>query len=397
MIRVHQVLATLDYGDAIGHEVLGIQRALRRAGYQSEIFVETADPRLEDSTADCRDLRDASHPDNILIHHFSIGSRASRIAFALPDRMILVYHNITPPEYFIHVHQLLAQLCFLGRRELTAYRHRVDLALGDSEFNRQELEALGFAPTGVLPVVPDFAHLDVQTNDVMARQFDDDWVNILFVGRVIPNKRIEDLIRFFHAYKTRINPRSRLVIVGAYSGFETYLATLQQLVARLTLPDVFFTGHVSNEELAAYYDVADLFLCASEHEGFCVPLMEAFHARIPVLAYAATAVPATLDGGGVLYASKDPSEIAGLMDAILSNSGLQESILMKQDAALDRLRGADFGGTLLRFVEQVQRSPRRPPFEVRWDFWHQFDAGLRLEELRDDRPAIYEALPKDPA
>ena len=145
--RVHQVLATLGYGDAIGHEVLGIQRVLRAAGYDSEIFVETADPRLESLTRDYRELVDASHPDNLLLHHFSLGSKASRTAFALPDRMALIYHNITPPEYFVGVHRTLARQCFRGRRELRAYVDRCDLALGDSEFNRQELEALGFPRT----------------------------------------------------------------------------------------------------------------------------------------------------------------------------------------------------------------------------------------------------------
>ena len=144
MIRIHQVLATLGYGDAIGHEVLGIQRVLRAAGYESEIFVETADHRLEPLTRDYRELVDASHPDNLLLHHFSLGSKASRTAFALPDRMALIYHNITPPEYFVGVHRTLARQCFRGRRELRAYADRCDLALGDSEFNRQDLEALGF-------------------------------------------------------------------------------------------------------------------------------------------------------------------------------------------------------------------------------------------------------------
>ena len=171
---VHQVLATLGYGDAIGHEVLGIQRVLRTAGYDSEIFVETADTRLEDLTYDYRDLVDASHPDNLLIHHFSIGSRASRVAYALPDRMALVYHNITPPEYFVGVHKQLVELCWKGRRELKAYVDRCDLALGDSEFNRQELEALGFPDTGVLPVVPDFSHLAGTPDWRIAGQFDDE-------------------------------------------------------------------------------------------------------------------------------------------------------------------------------------------------------------------------------
>ncbi len=152
MIQIHQVLATLGYGDAIGHEVLGIQRVLRGQGYASEIFVETADYRLEPLTRDYRELVDFSHPDNLLLHHFSLGSKASRTAFALPDRMALIYHNITPPEYFIGVHRMLARQCFRGRRELRAYADRCDLALGDSEFNRQDLENLGFPRTAVLPV-----------------------------------------------------------------------------------------------------------------------------------------------------------------------------------------------------------------------------------------------------
>src|SRR5204863_345405 len=132
-----------------------------------------------------RDILEASDPQNILIHHFSIGSRASRIAYAVPDRQILVYHNITPPQFFIDVHEQLAEQCFKGRRELGIYPARVDLALGDSEFNRQELEALGFAPTGVLPVVPDFSHLDLEPNDLVAGELDDEITNIVFVGRII--------------------------------------------------------------------------------------------------------------------------------------------------------------------------------------------------------------------
>lgn len=391
---VHQVLATLGYGDAIGHEVLGIQRVLRAAGYESEIFVETADRRLEDLTVDYRDLPEASHPDNLLIHHFSIGSRASRVAYALPDRMALVYHNITPPEFFIDVHPLLVQLCFLGRRELGVYASRVEIGLGDSEYNRQELDALGFPRTAVLPVVPDFSHLDGTPNYMQAGAFDDGWVNVLFVGRMIPNKRIEDVIRAFHAYKRWFNPRSRLLLVGSHGGFERYLAMLHDFVARLGAADVHLLGHVSNEELAAYYEIADVFLCASEHEGFCVPLMEAFHMGVPVLAYAATAVPATMDGGGILFHRKDPMEIAALIDAVVSNVGLREAVLARQDAALERLQGRDFGGLLLRFVDEALNTQRRPRPPVAFDFWDQVRQAEWLEEIRTYRPAAFEALPK---
>ena len=389
---VHQVLATLGYGDAIGHEVLGIQRVLRSAGYESTIFVETADERLEDLTTDYRNLIEASHPDNLLLHHFSIGSKASRVAFAVPDRMALIYHNITPPEYFVGVHDLLVELCFKGRRELSAYVARCEIALGDSEFNRQELDLLGFARTDVLPVVPDFSHLDATPDPFVAKDFDDDWVNILFVGRVIPNKRLEDLIRIFHAYKTRFNPRSRLILVGAYSGFETYLAMLNGLAGALGARDVHFTGHVTNAELAAYYDIADVFLCASEHEGFCVPLTEAFYARVPVLAYAATAVPWTMDGGGVLFEDKNPYYVAALVDAIVADRDLRDRVLTSQDDALERLRRRDFAGTLLRFVEGAVTGPRRGRPDVSFDFWDQYRAYERLKELQQYRPAAFRAL-----
>ena len=391
---VHQVLATLGYGDAIGHEVVGIQRVLREAGYQSEIFVETADPRLEDLTVDFRELPAASHPDNILIHHFSIGSRASRIAYALPDRMVLVYHNITPPEYFVDVHPLLVQLCYLGRRELGFYASRCDLALGDSEFNRQELEAAGFPETGVLPVVPGFAHLAGPPDARQAGSFDDDWVNVLFVGRIIPNKRIEDIIRWFHAYKRWFNPRSRLLLVGAQGGFERYLAMLHRFMATLGVADVHFLGQVSNEELAAYYEVADVFLCASEHEGFCVPLMEAFHMGVPVIAYAATAVPATMDGAGVLVGDKNPISVAGLIHEIVTDQALADRIVCGQDAALARLVARDFGGTLLRFIDQVRARPRITHPPTAYDFWDQVALAEELEEIRMYRPSAYQALPK---
>jgi glycosyltransferase involved in cell wall biosynthesis len=390
---VHQVLASLGYGDAIGHEVLGIQRVLRAAGFESDIFVEMADSRLEHLTRDYRELVDARHPDNLLIHHFSIGSKASRTAFALPDRMALVYHNITPPEYFVGVHRKLARECFAGRRELRAYRDRCDVALGDSEFNRQDLIALGFPRTGVLPVVPDFSHLQVSPDrSSMADQFDDSWTNVLFVGRVIANKKIEDLIKFFHAYKKRHNVRSRLIIVGVFTLFERYFLGLTHMAAELGLKDVHFTGQVSNEELVAYYQIADLFLCASEHEGFCVPLIEAFHMGVPVVAYAAAAVPATMDGAGVLYTDRDPWQVAALMDSVLSDVTLRDAIVEEQAAAVERLRSKDFGGTLLRTVETVLASPRIATAKVVPDFWEQFDAAEALESLRLYRPSAFGGL-----
>jgi L-malate glycosyltransferase len=287
-------------------------------------------------------------------------------------------------------------LCLKGRRELSIYPKRVDLALGDSEFNRGELDRLGFDPTDVLPVVPDFGHLDVRPNDLVARSFDDEWTNLLFVGRVIPNKRIEDLIRYFHAYQRHFNHRSRLLLVGSYTGYEKYLAMLHHLVAELGASNVHFTGHVSDGELTAYYDVADLFLCASAHEGFCVPLVESFYKQLPVIAYAATAVPSTMDGAGILFKTEDPLEVASLVDAVLNDSALYDEMVESQNLALDRLRAKDFAGTLLRFVDRVLASPSRPAPTIAWDFWDQFRFAEELQEIQQYRPAIYEGLPDEP-
>jgi glycosyltransferase involved in cell wall biosynthesis len=295
------------------------------------------------------------------------------------------------------VHRTLARQCFRGRREIHAYADRCELALGDSEFNREDLESLGFPRTAVLPVVPDLTHLDEPADWMVAHQFDDDWTNVLFVGRVIANKKIEDVIRCFHAYHTRFNPRSRLIIAGVFSLFERYFAGLTHLVNELGLQHVHFAGHVSDAELIAYYETADLFLCASEHEGFCVPLVEAFYKQVPVLAFAATAVPATMDGAGVLFHTKDPDHVAALMDAILSDPDLQEAIVDGQLEAVERLQARDFDGTLLGFVEQMLASPRTGTAHVAFDFWQQFDQLEQLEEIRRYRPSAYAALPEEPA
>jgi glycosyltransferase involved in cell wall biosynthesis len=271
--------------------------------------------------------------------------------------MMLIYHNITPPDYFLGVHDQLVRQCYHGRRELLPYRTRCELALGDSEFNRQELETLGFPRTAVLPVVPDFTHLAVEPDRRVLDAYDDEGTNILFVGRVIPNKRP---------------------------------------VSRLGVRDVEIVGQVTNEELTAYYDVADVFLCASEHEGFCVPLMEAFHKRVPVVALAATAVPATMDGGGVLYDRPDPRRVAAILHGIVSDRDVEHDILVRQDAALARLLTRDFSGMVVRFVEEALALPRLGPPRVAPEFWRQFTLADELERIRETRPAAFRALPRSP-
>ena len=325
--RVHQVLASLGYGDAIGNQVLGLQNVFRAAGFDSAIYAETADARLEHQVLSYRDLPDDVSPSDVVVHHFSLGSRASRTAYAVPSRMLLVYHNITPPQYFLGEHPWLVRQCYHGRRELLAYRSRVDLAAGVSEFNRAELDAAGFSPTAILPVVPGFSHLACVPDSRMLDAYDGDAINVLFVGRLIPSKRPDNLIRYFGAFQRAVGVPARLLIAGSYEQFAGYRDELFAFAAALGATDVHLLGQVTNEELTALYDVADVFLCASEHEGFCVPLIEAFYKRVPVVAFAAAAVPATLDGGGVLFDTRDPDEVAALLAAVVTQPAFEDAVL----------------------------------------------------------------------
>jgi glycosyltransferase involved in cell wall biosynthesis len=266
---------------------------------------------------------------------------------------VAIYHNITPAPFFLGFHPHLAGLCHHGRRELAAFAPRTELALGDSEYNRRELEAAGFHKTGVLPIVLDLGLFDRPASPVVRRLYDDGRTNILFVGRIIPNKRIEDLVRVFAAYQRWVDPRSRLLLVGDHRGFERYFDRLRELVSELRLDEVVFTGQVDDDELYAYYRDADVFLCLSEHEGFCVPLQEAMHFGVPVVALDAGAVRETLHGGGVLLSDKRPAEVAELLGRLRQDEGLRREVLATQERAMSKVRATDFGSLLLDRLRPV--------------------------------------------
>jgi glycosyltransferase involved in cell wall biosynthesis len=294
-----------------------------------------------------------SSPETVCLFHCSIGSAAGRLIHPAPDRLVSIYHNITPAHFFVGFHRHLAGLCYHGRRELLAFAGRTELGLGDSEFNRRELEAAGYARTGVLPIVLDFAKYDGQGSPVVEAMFRDGRRNILFVGRIIPNKRIDELIRAFAVYQRYAEPRSRLLLVGEHKGFERYFDRLNQLVRELRVDEVVFAGHVDDAELVAYYRVAHAFLCLSEHEGFCVPLVEAMHFGVPVIAYDAGAVAETLRGGGVLLRDKRPELVAELVHQVASDATLRAKLLETQARAIAAIRATDFGDLLRQRLRPV--------------------------------------------
>jgi L-malate glycosyltransferase len=345
--QVHQLLAALSYGDAIGNEALVIQGHLRRAGFSSDIFAEKVHPRMAALARPLWEYRAVSGPQTVCLFHFSIGSAAGPLIYHSPDRLVSIYHNITPAHWFMGFHPHLAGLCYHGRRELETFAERSELGLGDSEYNRRELVAAGFARTGVLPIVLDLEAYRRPPSPVVRRLYRDGKTNILFVGRIIPNKKIDDLVRVFTIYKRYLDPRSRLLLVGDYRGHERYYDRLVEMVRALRVDDVVFTGHVDEDDLYAYYSVADLFLCLSEHEGFCVPLQEAMSFGIPVVAYDAGAVAETLHGGGILLKEKRPEVVAELVARLLRDPALRSAVLATQEGAMRQVRGTDFGALLL--------------------------------------------------
>jgi len=332
---VHQMLPDFSYGDAIGNDVLAIRKTLREWGYDSEIYAHHVHPRLTQESRPYQEYRAVSRPENLLIFHFSIGSEVSDFVKRLPDKKVLLYHNITPPHFFHGVNAEVERRCAWGYEELKQLAPHFDLGLGVSDFNRRDLEKAGFRRTGVLPILLDFKDYHLTPDQALERRLSDGRVNILHVGRIVPQKRIEDLVRVFYLFQKRLVPESRLVLVGTDSGMSNYRRAVQGLIEGLGLKEkVLMAGFASFRELITYYTKAQVYLCLSEHEGFCVPLVESMFFGIPIIAYLAGGIPETLGGAGVGLSRKDPEEIAELMGLILEDEGLRRKIINGQKERL---------------------------------------------------------------
>ena len=312
---------------------------MRALGHQSELYALTID---DDLKHDVRPFSDpAARRGDLTIFHFALPSPMTSAFASLSGGRILQYHNVTPAAFFAPYDPALFRLAALGREDLSTLVGHVELALGDSDFNRRELETLGFEPTGVFPIAVDTSRV---TNPVarpaLERLLDDELVNFLFVGRIAPNKKIEDHIRLAEHYKRYVDAYYRFIFVGRYDVVPGYYATIRALMSefRLLNDRFVFTGPVPDEELAVYYRHAAVYISLSEHEGFCVPLLEAMAADVPVLAYAAAAVPDTLGGAGVQFAPKNLEYAAELLGALTFDDDLRAQVIAGQ-----RRRLADFG------------------------------------------------------
>lgn len=352
---VHQMLPCFSYGDAIGDDTLALQKIFRSMGHTSRIYAGIINHRDVDDALPWKKHRDVSGPGRFLVYHFSIGSEITRYLLTIPDRLILVFHNITPAHWFTGLCPHLTEVTAEGLDELMLLREKTEVAWADSEFNAHILRNLGFSNVRYLPIVFDLDRFNLNPDPVFTRMYHSTQKTWLFTGRVVPNKCHEDLIKAFGIYKKTIEPHSRLMLVGDNKNCRHYTDSLLKLVDRLRIPDVYFTGMISDAELVSAFRLADIFVCMSAHEGFCVPLLEAMYFDLPVLAYAAGAVPGTMDGAGVLIHEKRHEETAELANRLITDKDLRAKVLDGQRSRLRRFQTMDVPGRVAELLGELIR------------------------------------------
>jgi len=356
-MRVDQLVPAFHRGDAIGDEASMLRALLRSRGFDSEIYALTRDRGLEGEAKLFAEFP-APSPEDVTILHFALPSPLTQALAALPSRKAIIYHNITPPEFFEDISPEMARISRIGRRELRWLRPAVDLSLADSEYNRLELEALGYRNTHVFPLYVDFAKYERPPSRFVHGLFRDDRVNVLFVGRVAPNKRIDNLVRTVFYFKKYISPLVRLIVVGKTNTFPAYFEAVSRIADEFYLKSEEFTflGHVPDEEMFAVYRASDVFLSLSEHEGFCLPLVESMIFDLPVVALASTAVPYTLGESGVLVREFRPDRVAELVDIVAREAPLREKLAAAGRRELAKLQAFPYEEFLLARLNEL-KSP----------------------------------------
>lgn len=330
---LHQFADAATTGDAITDQIFLIRRWLRDMGFVSEIYAEHIADKL---TAEVRPITSYRHSpgEQHLVYHHSIGSDVADRVLALPQNHIMIYHNITPPVFFQTSDPALAQKLARGRHQLELLRPRTILALGDSAYNEQELCDLGYRVTGILPITFDDSQYNLPDNPQLVTRYGNLGPRLLFVGRLVPNKKQEDLIKLLYYYR-HIRPDAHLILVGI-GWLAAYERWLRDLTHDLGLDDaVTFAGHASQQDLITSYRLADVYVSMSEHEGFGKPLIESMYMGLPVVAYAAASVPGTLGRTGILFHDKDLAAVAELIDLVIHDQTLRGRLINQQRARVE--------------------------------------------------------------
>lgn len=333
MTRIHQLVPTFEPG-AVGGHILQLRSLLRELGAEGGVYTEHH--RFPGQDAD--DLRSfRAQPGDVLLYHVAIGSTVADWAAARSEPLVVDHHNITPAEFYAPWEPDVVHGIAWGRRQLATLAGRTTLGLADSSYNESELVALGYRQTAVAPILLDTSTFDRAADPSALERLATDDPVWLFVGRVAPNKAHHDLIKAFSVYRRVYEPQARLRLVGGSSS-ERYLDALRDFAAALQVDTaVDFTGPVSDGELAAHYRTASAYVCVSDHEGFNVPLLEAMHHRLPIVAYGTTAIPETLGQGGICLPTKAPTTVAAAVHRVLSDPVLRDAVAAAGERRLEDL------------------------------------------------------------
>lgn len=329
---IDQVIPAIVEQDAVSNHTFEAQRLLREMGFSSEIYARIVGPGCDGRVRPLDELPQHGDGRQWVLYQSSIGSPAADVFARHPGRKLLDYHNITPAALVERWLPPLGDETRLGRTQLAALAGSVAFAFADSAYNAAELTAAGYGIARVVPVLVESGNLDRIPDPALAARLaaakatgGSDW---LFVGQLAPHKAQHDLIKAFACYRRLFDPAARLHLVGREMG-NAYRDALRRLVASLGLASaVDLPGAVPTAELAAYYAAADVFVCCSSHEGFCVPIVEAMHRQVPVVAYATAAVPETVGDGGVLLADKGPLTVAATVAELLGDPSSRDELVV---------------------------------------------------------------------
>ncbi|EMJ91122.1 glycosyltransferase family 4 protein [Leptospira alstonii] len=348
MRQVQQFSAGFNPGDAISNQMLEIRNYLRDLEYKGDIFSENIGASKLPFVKKYKTYGKSSK--DILFYHHSIHSGVFDFLRSFRSPRILIYHNVTPHHFFESYDLKMSYLLKKGREDLKKMKERFDFVFAVSKFNQKELEELEFQNVGILPIT-----YQLSENFPKIERSNSAVKKILFVGRITPNKKQDDLIRLAYAYKSMISDRFQFYLAG-FSSRELYLYR-EELERMLDFYDlrknVLITGFLSDVELNNLYQEADVFVSMSEHEGFCVPLIEAMVHRIPILAYSGGAVPETLNGAGIIFTEKKFPDLAILLDKILTDVPFQNQILTSQDLRLKEFKKTDSKSVLKKTIETL--------------------------------------------
>jgi len=333
-MEIHQFLESFSDADAIGYHVLEIQKLLRSLNIKSKIYANNFDEKMQKKCLHFSEFSQGKHSRNIkLIFHHSIYSQAFEYFKKLPYSKTLIFHNISPPEFFGYRPEFQT-LLRKGYQQLKQFNQVFNIAIADSLFNRNILKKCGFKKEII--IIPPFVNLRKKFQPYIKKRFKKNKKTnkIIFVSKVAPHKRQDEIIKSFLVYQKLFNPKAKLYIIGSFNSTDSYYQRIQKLSE--SQPLIKITGKISLSRLVYHYQTANLFLCLSEHEGFAVPLTEAMFFNLPIVAYAAGAVPDTLGSGGILLKNKNPLVIAGVINELMNNKMLQKEIIKNQQKELKR-------------------------------------------------------------